>query len=176
MKKHLDDEVYRLIKGLGFDPLSPNFAETSTRVERMWNAFRNQQPPIMTTFPKKVEGGMLVMKNHQTWGFCPHHLLPVKYTFKIGYIPNKLVLGLSKLARVADWILKDMPLQEDIAGLVLAVITPLIKPKGAGCIVHGEHLCMRMRGVASPCAEAVSDEFYGVMLTEDSAREEFLSL
>ena len=97
------------------------------------------------------------------------------YRHLSGRLPHYLI-PLAEYQQDEGFLSKDMPLQEDIAGLVLAVITPLIKPKGAGCIVHGEHLCMRMRGVASPCAEAVSDEFYGVMLTEDSAREEFLSL
>jgi GTP cyclohydrolase I len=165
-----------LLKSLSFPLQDENFQETPARVSRMWHTFINHPKPKLTTFPLKGKGGMILLKNHKSWGFCPHHLLPVKYTFRIGYIPNKKVLGLSKLARIADHALTTLPLQEELAWTIVNQIIQSVNPKGAGCIVHGEHLCTRMRGVKSPCAEAVSDIMWGVFLTIPSAREEFLSL
>jgi len=119
---------------------------------------------------------MIAIKDYVTWGYCPHHLLPVKYTFKIGYVPEEKILGLSKLARIADYCLRDMPVQEEIPGRIAEMIVKAIHPKGTGVLCHGEHLCMQMRGVESEHVNAVNSNLTGCMLDEDSAREEFLLL
>lgn len=156
----------------------PNFIDTPKRVARAWKDFLNQPKPTLTTFPLEAStlGGMIVLKNHETWGFCPHHLLPVKYTFKIGYIPEQTVLGLSKLARIAEYVIRDLPIQEDVASRIVLTLKDAVEPKGIGVIIRGEHLCMKIRGVESPCAEAISTVMWGIFLTDNKAREEFMLL
>ena len=168
--------VKNLLQQLNYNIKDPNFIDTPKRVAKMWNAFRNVEKPTLTTFPLKTRGGMIILKNHISWGYCPHHLLPVKYTFRIGYIPEDRVLGLSKLARIADWILTTLPLQEEIAPEIIDTITKAINPKGSGCIINGEHMCTRIRGVSSPCAEAISDIMQGMFLTDKSTRNEFINI
>jgi GTP cyclohydrolase IA len=169
----VESAIKLLIKGLGFQ--GTDFDDSPQRVARMWDQFFIPKPN-MTTFEVKTPQGMICIKDHVCWGFCPHHLLPVKYTFKIGYIPQDRVLGLSKPARIAEWVLTSLPLQEDVPALVVDEINEVLTPKGAGCIVRGEHLCMQMRGVKSPCCYAISSNMSGCFLTEEATRLEFISL
>jgi len=153
-----------------------NFEETPDRVSNMWKTFFTPIKYTLTTFPLKKKGGMILIKNHECWSFCPHHLLPVKYLVKVGYVPEKLVLGLSKLARIADIMMQKMPLQEDLAEMIASRIIESIEPKGVGVVVTGEHMCMKMRGVESSHVNAVSTFMWGVFLDDVKARDEFLSL
>ena len=94
----------------------------------------------------------------------------------IGYIPEDRVLGLSKLARIGDWALRDLPLQEDIAPLIVSTIDSHLNPKGTGVVIEGEHFCTRIRGVRSTQAVTLTDCFSGLMLDDPRSRAEFLSL
>ncbi len=150
----------------------PNFDDTPARVERMFDTFFHIEEPKLSIFPSS-SNEMIMIKDHISWGFCPHHLLPVKYTFRIGYIPNGLVLGLSKLPRVADYCVSFMPLQEDLPVMITDILLEKLKPQGIGVNVEGEHLCMRMRGVKSSCVSAVTTKLTGIILLNPSTHYEF---
>jgi GTP cyclohydrolase I len=151
-----------------------NFFDTPRRVASLWHTFLNQEKPPLRAFPTTSQE-MILLKNHIVWGFCPHHLLPVRYTFKIGYIPQDKTLGLSKIARLANWCLSKLPLQEDIPNIILNELHAALKPLGSGCQVKGYHLCVAMRGVHSAEAEFVTTGLRGVMLYNASAQHEFLT-
>lgn len=159
-----------------FNLKGPNYTDTPARVTRLWQRFFSTPEPKLTAFPLEGKPGLIFIKNHIAWSFCPHHLLPVRYEFKIGYIPNKQVLGLSKLGRIADYVCTKLPLQEEAAYLVVKHIEEAIEPKGAGCVIKGEHLCMQMRGIQSTHVSAHSSHMSGIFLLSESARNEFLTL
>lgn len=166
-----------LIQAAGQDPDDTNFKGTPERVMRMWKEFFNLPQPKLTDFQLKEREGIVIVKDHLTWGFCPHHILPVEYHVTIGYLPRKkLALGLSKPARIADWVCSQFPLQEEIAPRVCDLIEKAVEPMGVGCVVRGIHMCTRMRGVKSPCAEAITDCLKGGFLHETRMREEFFRL
>jgi len=176
-QKFIEDLTEDLIKRLGCDPCAPNFNDTPGRVARMWMEYIKTPFPELTTFPLTEREGLILVRDHKTWGFCPHHLLPVEYTITIGYLPRKgLAIGLSKPSRIADWVCAQFPLQEEIAPKICDLIDDSIEPNGVGCIVRGIHMCTRMRGVKSPCAEAVSDCLMGSFLHETRVRDEFFRL
>jgi GTP cyclohydrolase I len=154
-----------------------HFKGTPERVARMWSAFLNPKPFITTTFETKEKTGFIIIKDHLCYSFCPHHLLPVKYTIKVGYLPkDSRILGLSKVARICDYQMHLLPVQEDLGSMIAKDLIGAIRPKGIGIIVHGEHMCMQMRGVESRCASATTTFMTGVLLEDQSAREEFLLL
>ena len=159
-----------------YDFQGPNFDGTPERVARMWETFLNVETPTLTTFPVEGTPGLILIKDHISWGFCPHHLLPVKYTFRIGYIPHHQVLGLSKLARIADFVCAQLLIQEDMPSVIGEMIKMAIDPLAVGVIINGEHQCMQMRGVKSTCVSASSSYLSGAFLREDSARMEFMTL
>lgn len=139
-----------------------DFNGTPERVSRMWDTFFNEDASCnMVSFPTSKDAGIICIKDYHFWSFCPHHLLPVKYVAKIGYIPSSRAFGLSKLGRAAMCVAKRLPLQEDIARLIAEQLMS-IKPKGVAVVVNGEHLCMQMRGIKDPCVNAVSDYYSGV--------------
>lgn len=153
-----------------------NYKETPQRVVKVWKTLLNTPEPKLKTFPLNTKPSLIVVKDYVSWSFCPHHLLPVRYEFRIGYLPFKKVVGLSKLPRIADYVLRTLPLQEDVAGLITAYIKKMLEPMGCGCIVKGEHQCMRMRGIESQCVSAVSSSLEGVFLYSPSVAEEFRML
>ncbi len=172
MQSLVSRSVKKMLQGLNLQ--GPNFQETPERVGRMFEEFRTLPRPKLTTFPLEGPPGLIAIKDHVSWGFCPHHLLPVKYTFKVGYIPHRQVLGLSKLARICDWTLTDLPLQEEIAYRVVKILEEELDPKGSGCILQGEHFCMRIRGVKSENCATISSYLKGMFLGDQSTKMEFL--
>ena len=158
------------------DLYGPDFDDTPRRFAATLIELTQKEKPKMTTFPLEGKAGMILIKDYITWSLCPHHLLPVRYTFRIGYIPEKVVLGLSKRCRIADWSMSKLPLQEEVPALICDILEQEIKPKGCGVLVHGEHLCMQMRGVQSENTKAVSTGLRGCFLTEMDCRNEFLTL
>lgn len=159
-----------------YNLIGDNFTDTPRRYLETLNSILKRPIPKMTTFPLRGKAGMILIKDYITWSLCPHHLLPVRYKFRIGYIPEDRVLGLSKLARIADYAMSFLPLQEDIPSMICDILDKELYPKGCGVLVHGEHLCMQMRGVESENTKAISTGLRGVFLTEASCREEFLTL
>lgn len=176
MDKHLIEEYYRqLLRQLGFT--GPNFKGTPERVATMWEAFTNPPRIRLKTFPTDMKTGIVAIKDHECWSFCPHHLLPVRYTIKVGYLPKeRRVLGLSKLARLCDRAMATMPLQEELGAQIVMPLVDSIDPLGAGIIIHGEHLCMQMRGVDSAHVSATTDFMCGLFLEDQKVREEFMLL
>lgn len=154
----------------------PNFEETPKRVATFWADFLSQSASHTKTFPLRTEPGMIVLKGITLWGFCPHHLLPVKYNFKIGYIPISTPLGASKPARLSHLALSLLPLQEELPQMVVELIEKAVETKGAGCIVTGEHLCMQMRGIKQPCSLMVTDYLTGVFKEDLKIQERFYNL
>ena len=154
----------------------PNFRDTPKRVEAVYNTLLKMKMPELKTFPLRGKPGMILIKNYIAWSFCPHHLLPVKYTCRVGYIPSKEVLGLSKPARIIDWVCSKLLLQEEMPYAIVQVIDEKLDPKGCGCIIQGEHMCMQMRGIKSPCVSAVSSFMSGVFLISEATRQEFIQL
>jgi GTP cyclohydrolase I len=144
---------------------NPNFDGTPERIERMWKEFFSISEPDLTIFPTECNE-MMVIKNHIVWGFCPHHLLPVRYTFR-------LAVGLSKLPELANYFITFLPLQEDLPNMICTFLEEKLKPQGVGCSVEGMHLCMVMRGVKSPCVEAVVTKLKGIILLNPPTHSEF---
>ena len=174
--KHEVIQAYKtILDALGFH--GDHIEGTPERVARMWENFTNPPSFISTTFTAKEKTGYIIMKDHQCYSFCPHHLLPVKYNIKLGYLPSdNIILGLSKLARICDDQMRHMPVQEDLGGMVARQVIQSVNPQGVGVVIQGEHMCMQMRGVESHCASATTTFMWGVLLTDQSAREEVLLL
>jgi GTP cyclohydrolase I len=168
--------VKLILEGLEVDTNDRNYIKTPYRVLDLLKELFGKKPQFPPVYVENYEQ-MVVMRGHVMWTLCPHHLLPTQFTVHIAYIPNGAVVGLSKLARIAEGCSTKPVLQEaftnEVADKLMTGITPA--PKGAGCIVEGMHLCMQMRGVKSP-GRVVTSAMRGVLLTKPEARQEFLSL
>lgn len=161
-------------------PLDPNFKETPARVARVYaeifdGLFDNGSKVteiLSKTFPAKSEE-MITVGPVQVWSMCPHHLLPVMLRVWLAYIPKKKVLGLSKLARLAELVAKKPALQEDTTADIVWLLQRGLQPKGAACLIRGRHLCMEMRGVKKE-AWTTTTALEGIFKKAE-ARAEFLA-
>ena len=169
----LTEKLFRTFLDIN-DLENANFWETPKRVAKMWDSFLNIEKPKLKAFPTN-NNSMVIIDQFDGWSFCPHHLLPVRYTFKIGFIPQGKSLGLSKFPRLVDFILSKMPLQEDIPDLIVDEIQSIIKPLGCGCQVKGYHLCSVMRGVKCPNIRFVTTALKGLLLHSPASQAEFLN-
>jgi GTP cyclohydrolase IA len=165
----------------GLDHSGPNFVDTPERVARAYaeifdGLFDDGEAVdqiLSKTFPAKSTE-MVVVGPVNVWSVCAHHLLPVEMMVWIGYLPDKKVLGLSKLARLATLLAKKPGLQEDATTEIADTLQKGLNPIGCGCYIRGRHLCMAMRGVKSN-AITTSSQLYGCFM-EATVRTEFLSM
>jgi GTP cyclohydrolase I len=172
-KDGIEKHVAGLLRELGVDLADPNFRETPARVARFYRELVQSTPPTFKTFPTTSKE-LVVLKDFTSYSLCPHHLLPVKYVFRVGYVPSGEVLGISKIPRLINYLMGSLPLQEDIPDLVVSELERLLRPTGAGCQVRGHHMCMEMRGVRTE-GEFITTKLTGVILLNASTHAEFLS-
>jgi GTP cyclohydrolase I len=126
------------------------------------------------TFPERHDS-MVILRGHLVHGVCPHHLLPVEMRVYVAYIPDREVLGLSKLARVAETPLTGPVLQEVYTDAVADLLLERTRAKGVGVVVVARHGCMQCRGVRTT-ADVVTSALRGQVLMNPSTRDEFLRL
>lgn len=142
----IETAVAGLLESLDLNLEDPNFSGTPKRIAKMFKEELSTLEPRLAIFPSKYNQ-MIVLKGHVTYTRCPHHLDRVKLAVNIGYLPRKCVIGLSKLARVADFLCAGFHLQEDITDRIVDYVQARLDPLGCGCVILGEHLCMHARGV-----------------------------
>lgn len=166
--------VKLLLEGMDCDIKDPNYIDTPRRVAKMYTELFTPPPNNLATFPSE-HNGLVLLRGHRLFGVCPHHLLPFEMRVHIGYIPNKKVLGLSKLARLAEEHLKGPILQERYTDDVAYDLFKRTEAKGAGMVVAAEHGCMQCRGVRTT-GDVVTSSMHGVFLLFEAPRHEFMTL
>jgi len=119
---------------------------------------------------------MVIVKDIEFFSLCEHHLLPFFGRVHIAYLPNKRVVGLSKLARLVNMYARRMQIQERLTSQIASAIEEKIDPQGVGVIVEARHLCMQMRGVEKQHGKAVTSAMLGAFRHNKQTRDEFLSL
>ena len=129
-----------------------------------------------TTFPKpKGMDQMIVIKDIPFYSMCSHHLLPFIGKAHIGYIPNKKICGLSKVARVLDKFAHRPQLQERLTQQVVDYLDKELEPVGVMVVLEAEHLCMSLRGIKRPNHKTVTSAIKG-MFIQNNIKSEFMEL
>lgn len=155
----IEHGMQQILEGLGIDKNDLNFTHTPERYAR---ALREMFQPEATDWATFVESynDFILLRGHQLWSMCPHHMLPVNMRVSLAYVPNGHVLGLSKLARLLDEVNSGPLLQEKFTMDALMKLRQVCSTlQGAACAVSGKHSCLSMRGVKS------SADFFTYSLT-----------
>ena len=170
-----------LLKWIGEDPEREGLKETPKRVLKAykeWFAGYNQNPSeILSKTFKEVQGykEMISLKDISFHSFCEHHFAPIIGKVHIGYIPNKKVVGLSKLARLIEMFARRLQVQEKMTAEIGNSLQTHLDCLGVGVVVEAEHYCMCSRGIKKQGAVMKTKHFTGVILNDPEKKNEFMS-
>jgi len=119
---------------------------------------------------------MVVVKDIEFFSMCEHHLLPFFGKVHVAYLPDKKVIGLSKIPRIVDGFARRLQLQERLTQQIAETIQDVLEPRGVGVICEARHFCMMMRGVEKQHSGTLTSAMLGDFRERKETRDEFLSL
>lgn len=136
----------------------------------------NQDPEdiLSVTFPVKGTPSMVIVGDIYINSLCMHHLIPFFGKAYFGYVPDKIEVGLSKIARLIDCFSHRAQVQEDLGEQIVDAFQDLVKPLGCGLVIKAEHMCMCVRGVKKPGAWTRTTAIRGTFLHNPNVKLEFL--
>lgn len=178
----MEDKIRAIIKGIGEDPDREGLVKTPHRVAKaldfLTSGYRASIDEIFNKaiFHEEQSDEMVVVRDIELYSMCEHHMLPFFGKAHVAYIPNKRILGLSKLARVVDVFARRLQVQERLTHQVAQAIERHLQPAGVGVIIECYHLCMMMRGVQKQNSRTITSSLIGVMRDDPRSRAEFMKL
>ncbi len=174
--------VRTLIRWAGDDPNREGLLETPDRVVRSYDEFFSgyQQDPaeILAKTFSEVDGydEMIVMNDIRFESHCEHHMLPIIGRAHIGYLPDRRVVGISKLARLVEVYAHRLQIQEKMTVQIADTLQEVLQPKGVAVVVEAAHQCMTTRGVHKTGAMLVTSRMVGAFRRDATTRREFLAI
>ena len=181
-KEEALNAVRTLISWAGDDPDREGLIETPDRVVRSYNEFfsgygEDPEKVLGKTF-EEVEGydEVVIVRNIRVESHCEHHMVPIIGVAHVGYIPNKRVVGISKLARVVDIFGKRLQTQETMTALIADTIERVLEPKGVAVVIDANHECMSTRGIHKTESSTITSRMLGSFRDNIETRAEFMNL
>ncbi|BGP16352.1 hypothetical protein JCM10213_004893 [Rhodosporidiobolus nylandii] len=180
-EKKLADAVKTVLECIGEDPERDGLIKTPERYAKallwMTKGYEERLPDVIgnAIFAEDHEE-MVIVRDIDIFSLCEHHMVPFHGKVSIGYIPNKFVLGLSKLARIAETFSRRLQVQERLTKQIATAIDEAIRPMGVAVVIEATHQCMTMRGVQKPGASTITSSMLGAFRRSDKTRAEFMSL
>lgn len=171
-----------LLRWAGDDPEREGLRDTPARVVRAyedWFSGYSDDPVgfLQRTF-EEVEGydEMVVLRDIRFESHCEHHLAPIIGRAHVGYLPNRKVVGISKLARVVDAYARRLQVQEKMSAQIAHCIQDVLEPKGVAVVIEASHECMTTRGVHKSGVTMVTSMMLGAFREDSRTRREFLAM
>ncbi|MFO0998246.1 MAG: GTP cyclohydrolase I FolE [Alphaproteobacteria bacterium] len=174
--------VRTLIEWAGDDPNREGLLDTPARVARAYEEFFSGYDVDPVSFLSRTfeetngYDEMIVLRDIRFNSHCEHHMVPIIGKAHVGYLPNRRVIGISKIARVIDAFARRLQIQEKFTTEVANTINEVLQPLGVGVVVEGAHQCMTTRGVHKPGGTLVTSRMLGTFRTDPKTRREFLSM
>ena len=181
-RKEAEEAVRTLIKWAGEDVKREGLIDTPKRVVNAytdWFSGYEEDPKEILKRTFSETGGydeVIMLKDIRIESHCEHHIAPFIGNAHVAYLPNKRVVGISKLARITNIFAKRMQVQEKLTSQIATCIQECLKPRGVAVVVEAQHECMTTRGVHMPGISMVTSKLLGKFRTDASTRREFYSM
>jgi len=177
----VEELVRELLTELGEDPFREGLLKTPERFAKalafLSSGYRTSPDELIhgACFTSEMDS-MVIVRDIEIYSLCEHHMLPFYGRCHIGYIPDGKVIGVSKLARLADMYARRLQIQERLTEQIAHAIKDNIQAQGVGVMIEARHLCMMMRGVEKQNSLMVTSAVLGTFRESVATRQEFLSL
>ena len=176
-KNSIENNIREILSFIGDNPDREGLLETPRRVvkswERLFGGYKQNPESVLKTFVEGSCDEMVVLKDIEFYSTCEHHLQPFFGTISIGYLPNKRVLGVSKLARLVEIYSRRLQIQEKLSAEIADNLMKYLNPLGVMVVCKARHLCVSSRGVEKHNAVMVTSAIRGVFKRPE-VRAEFL--
>jgi len=178
----VEDAVRLILRHVGEDPEREGLKLTPSRVrhalEFLTRGYR-EDPKVAingAVFSEEEYQEIILCKDLDFYSLCEHHLLPFFGKAHLAYLPNRRIIGLSKLARLVEIYARRLQVQERLTTQIAHTLMEEIEPLGVAVVLEAEHLCMRMRGVEKQNSYVTTSAMLGVFRTHFETRQEFMNL
>jgi GTP cyclohydrolase I len=179
--ENIAELMRKILAQLGDDEARDGLRETPQRFEK---ALRYLTSGYAQDAKKVLNGAMfdvpydemVLVKDIELFSLCEHHLLPFFGVCHVGYLPDRKVVGLSKIPRLVNMFARRLQVQERLTKQIAEALMEHLQPRGVGVIIEARHLCMAMRGVEKQHSQTVTSAMLGEFRENQRAREEFLAL
>ena len=179
-KEIVRDAMRDILEAVGEDPDREGLVGTPDRIARMYDeilaGYRTDPYELLNNALFEVEyDEMIIVKDIEFFSLCEHHMLPFFGRAHVAYIPNKKVIGLSKIPRIVEMYARRLQIQERMTRQIADLIAELLAPQGVAVVVEGSHMCSMMRGVKKEHARMVTSAMLGNFRTKFKTRNEFMN-
>ena len=179
--KRIGDHYSDILSTIGEDPEREGLKRTPERVAKALQYLTHGydlDPAAILKSAMFTEdySQMVLVKDIEVYSMCEHHMLPFFGKAHVAYIPNKCIVGLSKIPRVVDVFARRLQVQERLTNEIRDCIQDTMKPHGVAVVIEAQHLCMQMRGIQKQNSVTTTSAFTGAFLEESKTREEFIKL
>jgi len=178
----VEDAVRLILRHVGEDPEREGLKLTPTRVLHALDFLTRgykEDPKVAingAVFSEEEYQEIILCKDLDFYSLCEHHLLPFFGKAHLAYLPNRRIIGLSKLARLVEIYARRLQVQERLTTQIAHTLMEEIEPLGVAVVLEAEHLCMRMRGVEKQNSFVTTSAMLGVFRTNTETRQEFMQL
>ena len=173
--------IRTVIQWIGDDPDREGLIDTPSRVIRAYDelfaGYECDPVEILSRTFEEVAGydELVLLKGIRLETHCEHHMLPIIGVAHVGYLPDRRVVGISKLARVVEAYAKRLQIQEKLTAQIARAIQDVLKPQGVAVVIEAEHHCMSTRGVHKPGVSMVTSQILGMFQTDAALKQEFMT-
>ena len=179
--KEWDAAIRLLLRLMGENPDRPGLKRTPLRVKRslqfLTSGYRQEPATFFKRALAKVRHDeMIIVKEIDFFSVCEHHLMPFFGKCHVAYMPDKKIIGLSKIPRLVDLYARRLQVQERLTTQIAEAISEHVQPRGVAVVMEAQHLCLMMRGVQKQNTRAVTSAMLGAFRTNEKTRAEFLTL
>lgn len=169
-----------ILEAVGEDPKREGLQRTPHRVAKAWeellSGYRTDPNDLINGAIFDVEyDDMVIVRDIEYHSMCEHHMLPFLGKAQVAYIPNKKVIGLSKIPRIVDMFARRLQVQERMTRQIADFIDEVLEPKGVAVVLDGVHMCSMIRGVKKHGSGMTTSSMLGIFRENDTTRSEFMA-